>query len=114
MRSGFVYSVLDEPRVCEFVREHLPVGEYVPLAEQPFNQIIDKLYDIYLEPHLEQPTFVMDHPLAISPLAKAHRSRPGLTERFEPVAIGMELGNAFSELNDALDRKSTRLNSSHV
>ena len=105
-RAGFDFSLLDEPRVREWVREHLPGGEDVPLAEQPFNQIIDKLYDIYLEPHLEQPTFVMDHPLAISPLAKAHRSRPGLTERFEPVAMGMELGNAFSELNDALDQRA--------
>jgi lysyl-tRNA synthetase class 2 len=47
----------------------------------------------------------MDHPEAISPLAKRHRSRPGLVERFEPVAAGMELGNAFSELNDPLDQR---------
>ena len=84
------------------MREHLPGGEDVPLAEQPFNQIIDKLYDIYLEPHLEQPTFVMDHPW---PSVRWPSAQPaGLTERFEPVAMGMGLG--FSELNDALDQRA--------
>ncbi len=76
------------------------------MAERPLNQVFDKLYDIYVEPNLVGPVFVMDHPLAISPLAKKHRSRPGLVERFEPVAVGMELGNAFSELNDPLDQRA--------
>ncbi len=105
-RAGFGFGLLDEPRVREWVRQNLPGGEDVPLADQPFNQIINKLYDIYVEPHLEQPTFVMDHPLAISPLARRHRSREGVTERFEPVAMGMELGNAFSELNDPIDQRA--------
>src|SRR5690625_1880233 len=83
-RAGFDFSLLDEERVRAWVQENLPGGEDVPLYRQPFNQIIDKLYDIYVEPHLEQPTFVMDHPLAISPLARRHRSREGVTERFEP------------------------------
>lgn len=104
-RAGIDFDLLDEPRLREWVRENLPGGKDGELHEQPFNQIIDKLYDIYLEPHLEQPTFVMDHPLAISPLARRHRSRPGLTERFEPVVMGMEIGNAFSELNDPLDQR---------
>ena len=95
---------LDEAKLREWVREHhAPRGDVSKrtgeaLAEQPIGQIYNKLYDIYVEPHLEQPTFVMDHPLAISPLAKKHRKRPGLVERFEPVCVGIELGNAFSEL----------------
>lgn len=103
-RAGMDFDPLDEDALRAWVREHHAGGE-PPLAEQPINQVFDKLYDIYVEPHLTQPTFVMDHPLAISPLAKKHRSRPGLVERFEPVCMGMELGNAFSELNDPLDQR---------
>lgn len=104
-RAGIAFDLQDESRLREWVAEHHPGGSSGPLARQPLNQLYDKLYDIYLEPHLLQPTFVMDHPLAISPLAKKHRSRPGLVERFEPVAVGMELGNAFSELNDPVDQR---------
>lgn len=106
-RAGIDFDLLDEERLREWVREHLPGGaDEVPLSEQPFGRILDRLYDIYLEPHLKQPTFVMDHPLAISPLARRHRSREGLVERFEPVVMGMEIGNAFSELNDAADQRA--------
>jgi len=106
-RAGMGFDPLDEPRLRAWVAEQHPGaadGE-LPLAERPLNQVFDKLYDIYVEPHLVGPVFVMDHPEAISPLAKRHRSRPGLVERFEPVAVGMELGNAFSELNDPLDQR---------
>jgi lysyl-tRNA synthetase class 2 len=105
-RAGIEFDLQDEGRLRSWLSERHPgAGEGEPLARQPLNQVYNKLYDIYLEPHLVQPTFVMDHPLAISPLAKRHRSRPGLVERFEPVAVGMELGNAFSELNDPVDQR---------
>ena len=99
------FDLLDEDKLRAWVAEQYPGGEDMPLAQQPIGNIYNKLYDIYIEPHLVQPTFVMNHPKAISPLAKNHRERPGLTERFEPVCMGMELGNAFSELNDPLDQR---------
>ena len=107
-RAGFNFDPLDETALRTWTAEHYPgsgEGSEPPLAEQPLGNIFNKLYDIYIEPHLAQPTFVMNHPKAISPLAKVHRERPGLTERFEPVCVGMELGNAFSELNDPLDQR---------
>ncbi len=59
-----------------------------------------EMFDIKVEHHLWQPTFIMDHPVEISPLTKSHRSKKGLVERFEPVACGMEIGNSYTELND--------------
>jgi lysyl-tRNA synthetase, class II len=72
-----------------------------PIADDaPAGKCFDKLFDRFVEPSLLRPTFVMDYPAVTSPLAKAHRSRPGLIERFELFYRGFELGNAYSELND--------------
>lgn len=69
-------------------------------------KIINVLYDKFVEGTLRQPTFITDHPLETSPLAKKHRSKPGQVERFELIIAGMELANAFSELNDPLDQRA--------
>jgi lysyl-tRNA synthetase, class II len=68
--------------------------------------IIDEIFGEKVEPHLIQPTFITDYPLEMSPLAKKHRSEPGLVERFEAIVNGKELCNAFSELNDPLDQRA--------
>ncbi|HTS32407.1 MAG TPA: lysine--tRNA ligase [Thermoplasmata archaeon] len=74
-------------------------GSTVP-DDSPPGVFLDKLFEHYVEPHLLRPTFVMDFPEVTTPLAKRHRSRPGYVERFEFYFRGVELGNAYTELND--------------
>ncbi|KAJ1491285.1 hypothetical protein T484DRAFT_1774925, partial [Baffinella frigidus] len=58
-----------------------------------------------VEPELKQPTLLMHHPLLLSPLARAHRSRPGVSERFELFMLGREVANAYSELGDPREQR---------
>jgi lysyl-tRNA synthetase, class II len=64
-----------------------------------------KVFELSAEEHLWQPTFVMDHPVEISPLTKIHRGNSKLVERFEPFAATMEIGNSYSELNDPEEQR---------
>ncbi|MBI3460523.1 lysine--tRNA ligase, partial [Candidatus Acetothermia bacterium] len=73
--------------------------------QKTWGQQVDELMKVFVEPKLIQPTFIMNHPLELSPLAKRKADAPQLVERFEPLVAGMELGNAFSELNDPLDQR---------
>jgi len=75
-------------------------------SHMPRGKLLDELFKVCVEPTLERPAFVVDHPIELSPLAKAKRGDPALAERFELYARGHELANAFSELNDPDEQRA--------
>jgi lysyl-tRNA synthetase, class II len=78
----------------------------LPTEERTWPQLVDDLLSKAVEPHVREPQFIVDYPVELSPFAKAHRSEPGLVERFEAFVDGMEISNAFTELNDPDDQRA--------
>ena len=75
-------------------------------SAETWPRLVDQLLSRHVEPTLSQPTFILDYPVELSPFAKAHRSEPGLVERFECFALGIEFANAFTELNDPDEQRA--------
>jgi lysyl-tRNA synthetase class 2 len=102
-RAGLdLRTAADEEMRRVLLRRGEPAETVEPLAG---GRLQDEVFRVFLEPELVQPTFVLDYPKPLSPLAKEHRSDPALTERFELFIGGKELANAFSELNDPDDQR---------
>jgi lysyl-tRNA synthetase class 2 len=82
-------------------RLNVPVDPNAPLFD-----IVNEIFEETVEPNLQQPTFITDYPIELSPLARRKDSNPALTDRFELYIAGREIANAFSELNDPLDQRA--------
>jgi lysyl-tRNA synthetase, class II len=95
---------LDYPDIDGLRRRMTDVGVPAP-PNAGWGKSIDVLFSTLVEPHLVQPTIVMDYPLALSPLAKQKLEEPALVERFEAFIGGFEVANAYSELNDPIEQR---------
>jgi len=99
--TGIDISGMDEQQLYKTAREMgLEVDQSMGKGK-----LIDEIFGEKCEPQLIQPTFITDYPIEMSPLAKKHRSREGLVERFEAIVNGKEICNAYSELNDPIDQR---------
>lgn len=100
--TGTDISEMDEKTMAEEARK---LGVQID-SSMGRGKIIDSIFGDKCEPFLIQPTFITDYPVEMSPLAKKHRSKAGLVERFEGICNGKEICNAFTELNDPIDQRT--------
>lgn len=99
--TGIDISAMDEVALRETCKKlNVPMDETMGKGK-----LIDQIFGEKCEPELIQPTFITDYPIEMSPLAKKHRTIPGLVERFEAICNRKEIANSFSELNDPIDQR---------